>query len=248
MEERGGQGTRVADFAFLPLCSALSLFFGWSCGPAAEEAVVALAALAAVAAAEPARAVAELVSGEGGERERERQALGRPAACGRRQEPGRRGAEARRGQAGEEGPDPRVDLSSASRRARLLASRTPRLAHSLARKETGIRRPAGEPGAWWPICGAASLLGLHPATGDARVRSPRVKLQMAWQPEPVLYLLPSSPPSQQTMKARSTWADIMQTLRDHRCQPRLLYPAKLSINNDGENKLFHDLTKIKQYN
>lgn len=99
------------------------------------------------------------------ERERERQALSRPAACGRRQEPGRRGAEARRGQAGEEGPDPRVDLSSASLRARLLASRTPRLAHFLARKETGIRGPAGEPGAWWPICGAASLLGLHPATG-----------------------------------------------------------------------------------
>lgn len=30
MEEPGCQGMRVADFAFLPLCSALSLFFGWS--------------------------------------------------------------------------------------------------------------------------------------------------------------------------------------------------------------------------
>lgn len=30
MEEQGGQGKRVADFAFLSLCSALSLFFGWS--------------------------------------------------------------------------------------------------------------------------------------------------------------------------------------------------------------------------
>jgi hypothetical protein len=36
-------------------------------------------------------------------------------------------------------------------------------------------------------------------------------------------------------------------LRDHRCQPRLRYPAKLSIAIDGENKKFHDKTKFKQY-
>jgi hypothetical protein len=38
----------------------------------------------------------------------------------------------------------------------------------------------------------------------------------------------------------------MQTIRDHRCQPRLLYLAKLSINPDGETKIFHDKTKFKQ--
>jgi hypothetical protein len=27
---------------------------------------------------------------------------------------------------------------------------------------------------------------------------------------------------QQTLKARRTWTDILQTLRDYRCQPRLL--------------------------
>ena len=32
-------------------------------------------------------------------------------------------------------------------------------------------------------------------------------------------------------------------LRDH----RLLYPAKLSITIDGENKIFHDKVKFKQY-
>lgn len=45
-------------------------------GPAAEEAVVALAALVAVAAAEPARAVAELVSGWRGGGEEGRDAGG----------------------------------------------------------------------------------------------------------------------------------------------------------------------------
>ena len=39
----------------------------------------------------------------------------------------------------------------------------------------------------------------------------------------------------------------MQTLREHKCQPRLLYPAKLSINIDGEIKIFHDKTKFTQY-
>lgn len=49
-------------------------------GPAAEEAVVALAALAAVAAAEPARAVDELVSGWRGGGEEGRDAGGHSCA------------------------------------------------------------------------------------------------------------------------------------------------------------------------
>ena len=53
--------------------------------------------------------------------------------------------------------------------------------------------------------------------------------------------------SSETMKARRAWASIIETLRDHKCQPRLLYPAKLSINIDGENKIFHDKTKFTQY-
>ena len=35
------------------------------------------------------------------------------------------------------------------------------------------------------------------------------------------------------MKARRSWADVIQTLRDHKCQPRLLYPANLLITIDG---------------
>ena len=32
-----------------------------------------------------------------------------------------------------------------------------------------------------------------------------------------------------------------------KCQPRLLYPAKLSITIDGETKVFHDRTKFTYY-
>jgi hypothetical protein len=35
--------------------------------------------------------------------------------------------------------------------------------------------------------------------------------------------------SPETMKAKRSWTDVIQTLREHKYQPRLLYPAKLSI-------------------
>jgi hypothetical protein len=49
------------------------------------------------------------------------------------------------------------------------------------------------------------------------------------------------------MKARRSWADVIQTLREHKYQPRLLYPAKLSITIARETKVFHDKTKFTQY-
>ena len=49
------------------------------------------------------------------------------------------------------------------------------------------------------------------------------------------------------MKARRSWTDVIQVLREHKCQPRLLYPAKLSITIDRETKVFHDKTKFTQH-
>jgi hypothetical protein len=53
--------------------------------------------------------------------------------------------------------------------------------------------------------------------------------------------------STESMEARRSWADDIQTLREHKCQPRLLYPAKLSITIHGETKIFHDKNKFAQY-
>lgn len=98
--------------------------------------------------------------------ERERQAPGRPAACGRRREPGRRGAEAPRGEAGEKGPEPRLDLPAFSFPVSPAARPQDTSTGSHSRTdEAEIQGPDGKPGAWWPICGGACLLGLHPATG-----------------------------------------------------------------------------------
>ena len=41
--------------------------------------------------------------------------------------------------------------------------------------------------------------------------------------------------------------DLIQTLREHKCQPRILYPVKLSITIAEENKILHDKTKFAQY-
>jgi hypothetical protein len=52
---------------------------------------------------------------------------------------------------------------------------------------------------------------------------------------------------QQILKVRRTLAEALQYLGYYRCQGTLLYPAKLSITIDGENKIFHSRTKFKQY-
>jgi hypothetical protein len=49
------------------------------------------------------------------------------------------------------------------------------------------------------------------------------------------------------MKARRALTDVIQTLREHNSQPRLLYPAKFSITIDGETKMFHDKNKFTHY-
>ena len=49
------------------------------------------------------------------------------------------------------------------------------------------------------------------------------------------------------MKARRSWTDVIQTLREHKCQPRLQYPAKLSLTIDGKTKVFHGKIKFTQY-
>jgi hypothetical protein len=38
-----------------------------------------------------------------------------------------------------------------------------------------------------------------------------------------------------------------QKQKQNKCQPRILYPAKLSISIDRETKIFHDKPKFKYY-
>ena len=49
------------------------------------------------------------------------------------------------------------------------------------------------------------------------------------------------------MKSRRFWIDVLKTLRDYGWKLSLIYPAKLSFTIDGENKIFNDKTRFKQY-
>jgi hypothetical protein len=53
--------------------------------------------------------------------------------------------------------------------------------------------------------------------------------------------------SSENIKVRRDWADVIKTLRKHKCQPRPLDPAKLSITIDGETKIFGDKMKFTHY-
>jgi hypothetical protein len=49
------------------------------------------------------------------------------------------------------------------------------------------------------------------------------------------------------MKDRRSWTDVIQTLRENKCQLWLLYPAKHSMTIDGKTKVLHDKTIFTQY-
>jgi hypothetical protein len=72
----------------------------------------------------------------------------------------------------------------------------------------------------------------------------RGKGQVTYKGKPIRIIPDFSP---ETIKARRSWEGIIQDIREHKCQPRLLYPAKLSITIRGETKIFHDKNKFMQY-
>jgi hypothetical protein len=78
---------------------------------------------------------------------------------------------------------------------------------------------------------------------DRILKAVREKGQVTYKGRPIRITPELSP---ETMKARRSWKDVMQILREHKWHPRLLYPAKHSITIDGENKVFHDKTKFTQ--
>ena len=50
----------------------------------------------------------------------------------------------------------------------------------------------------------------------------------------------------ETVKDRRTWIDVLYIMRANECHPRLLYPEKLAITIDGENKIFNFKARFTQ--
>jgi hypothetical protein len=79
---------------------------------------------------------------------------------------------------------------------------------------------------------------------DRILKAVREKGQLTYKCMPIRNTPDFSP---ETMKARRAWTDVIQTVREHKCQLKLLYPVKLSTTIYGENKVFRDKTKFTQY-
>ena len=51
----------------------------------------------------------------------------------------------------------------------------------------------------------------------------------------------------ETLQARSEWQEIFQVMKSKGLQPRLLYPARLSIKMVGEIRGFSDKRRLEKY-
>jgi superfamily II RNA helicase len=85
---------------------------------------------------------------------------------------------------------------------------------------------------------------LNPQNKERILKTAKEKGQVTYEVRPIR-ITPDF--STETMKTRKAWSEVMQTQREHKCQLRLLYPSKLSININGVNKTCQDKTKFKQY-
>ena len=53
--------------------------------------------------------------------------------------------------------------------------------------------------------------------------------------------------STETWKARKGWQGIFKAPSEKIMQPRILYPARLSLRIDGEIRTFQDQQKLKEF-
>ena len=51
----------------------------------------------------------------------------------------------------------------------------------------------------------------------------------------------------ETLKARREWQDILKVMKEKNLQPRLLYPARISIKYEGEIESFTDKQNLKEF-
>jgi hypothetical protein len=73
------------------------------------------------------------------------------------------------------------------------------------------------------------------------LKAVREKGQIKYKARPIRITPDFSP------ETTKSWEDIIQTLREQKCQLRLPYPTKLSITINRETNTLHDKTKFTQY-
>ena len=76
------------------------------------------------------------------------------------------------------------------------------------------------------------------------LKAAREKQQVAYKGNPIRL---TADLSAETLQARREWQDIFQVLKGKNLQLRLLYPARLSFETDGEIKSFSDKQKLREF-
>ena len=51
----------------------------------------------------------------------------------------------------------------------------------------------------------------------------------------------------ETVQARREWQDILKVMKEKNLQPRLFYPARISLRFKGETKSFTDKQKLREF-
>jgi hypothetical protein len=76
------------------------------------------------------------------------------------------------------------------------------------------------------------------------LKAVREKKQITYKDKPIKIIADFST---ETLKARKTWSEVFWALNENNFNPRILYPAKLSLKIRGAIKVFHDKQKLKQH-
>ena len=76
------------------------------------------------------------------------------------------------------------------------------------------------------------------------LKAAREKRQMIYKGTPIRL---TADFSAETLQARRGWHDILKVMKGKNLQPRLLYPARISLRFDGEIKRFTDKQKLREF-
>jgi hypothetical protein len=74
------------------------------------------------------------------------------------------------------------------------------------------------------------------------LRVVREKTQILYKGKPIKIIADFS---MKTLKARREWSEVFQALNENNLNPRILYPAKLSLRINQAITIFHDKKKLK---
>ena len=77
------------------------------------------------------------------------------------------------------------------------------------------------------------------------LKAAREKQQVTYKGNPMCL---TADLSAETLQVRREWQDIFKVLKGKNLQPRLLYPARISVNTDGEIKSFSNKQKLREFN